>query len=89
MPTISRFFGVSILMRFRDHLPTHFHVEYAEYAASISIETLDLIAGKLPRRVQVLVLEWAMMHRPELRENWRRARARESLLRIAGLDEEA
>lgn len=88
MPTISRFYGITILMRFREHPPPHFHVEYGEHSASISIDTLDLVAGRLPRRVQALVLEWAMMHRPELRENWRLAQARDLPVRIAGLDEE-
>ena len=36
-----------------------------------------------------MVLEWAMMHRPELRENWQRSQAREEPLPIVGLDEQA
>ncbi len=36
-----------------------------------------------------MVLEWAMMHRPELRENWLRAERHEAALPIAPLDEEA
>ena len=57
--------------------------------AKISIETLDVVAGSLPRRALALVIEWAMMHRPELRENWARAERHEAAVPIAPLDEEA
>ena len=89
MPTISRFFGISIRMYRNDHGPSHFHAHYGEYSAKIAIETLDLLAGQLPRRAFVLVLEWALMHRPELRDNWRRAQQREPAVPIAPLGEEA
>jgi hypothetical protein len=74
MPTISRFFGVEISMFYNDHVPPHFHIKYAEFRAQMSIETLDILEGKLPRRALALVLEWAALHRTELQENWQRAR---------------
>jgi hypothetical protein len=70
MPTISQFFGLAVRMYYDDHAPPHFHVYYGEYSAKIDIETLDTLAGKLPRRARSLVLEWAVEHRAELRENW-------------------
>jgi hypothetical protein len=89
VPTISRFFGIRVTMYVEDHPPPHFHVEYGGAWAKVGIDSLELLAGSLPRRVAALVLEWAMMHRPELRENWRRCERHElPLLRIAGLDEE-
>ena len=88
MPTISRFFGIRILMYHADHSPPHFHVRYGDSLAALSIESLDVVAGRLPRRVQALVLEWAMMHRPDLRQNWHRAERLEPLVSIPGLDEE-
>ncbi len=39
----SRFYGIVIKMFFDDHEPPHFHVEYAEHQAVVSIETLALI----------------------------------------------
>jgi hypothetical protein len=39
-------------------------------------------------RRRALVLEWALVHRNELRENWIRVRLRQPLLEIAPLDEE-
>jgi len=89
MPRISRFFGIRILMFHDEHPRPHFHARYAEHEASISIDTLEALTGSLPRRVMALVLEWAMLHRPELRESWARAQRHQPLARIPGLDEEA
>jgi hypothetical protein len=86
MPRISEFFGIIIAMYHNDHAPPHFHVKYAEHEAEIGIETLETLAGSLPRRAMSLVLEWAVLHRPELRENWERARRGEPLSSIAPLD---
>jgi hypothetical protein len=86
MPEISRFFGIIIKMYYNDHQPPHFHAEYAEHVAEITIETFEVLKGNLPRRVMGLVLEWASLHRDELRTNWIRARAQENVQPIAPLD---
>lgn len=70
MPIISNFFGIIIRMFFNEHAPPHFHVEYAEYKASVNIQTLEVIEGKLSRRAQELVLDWAQLHQKELLEDW-------------------
>jgi hypothetical protein len=57
----------------------HFHARYGDDEASIDIETLELIAGELPRRALRLIAEWAEAHQPELRANWGRARRHEPL----------
>lgn len=88
MPTISRFFGILIQMCLDDHPPPHSHSIYGEFDAQVSIDTLEILRGHLPRRVQVLVIEWTLAHRPELRENWRRAERHDSLLQIVPLDKE-
>lgn len=86
MPEISRFFGILIKMYYNDHAPPHFHAEYGEHVAEISIERLEVIRGQVPRRVLALVLEWAFIHRNELQANWIRARAQESLEPIEPLE---
>jgi hypothetical protein len=73
-------------MYYNDHQPPHFHAEYNDYVAEIHIDTFEVIEGKLPRRVLGLVLEWAAIHRDELRENWTRARAQEQILTIEPLE---
>ncbi len=57
-------------MYFNEHSPPHFHAEYNEYKASISIKTLGLVEGKLPSKVTSLVVEWAQEHQDELLKNW-------------------
>jgi hypothetical protein len=59
MPEISRFFGVSIKMFFGDHLPPHFHAEYAEFKGMIDIRALVMIQGNIPPRALGMVVEWA------------------------------
>jgi hypothetical protein len=73
MPCISQFFGISIYIYYNDHLPAHFHAEYAEYEGVYVIDTLETLRGSLPRRAHALVVEWASAHRAELRANWERA----------------
>jgi hypothetical protein len=86
MPQISQFFGIVIYMYFNEHMPSHFHAEYGEAEAVYRIDTLDVIRGKLPRRAHALVVEWATLHRPELRADWDRARQAVPLLEIEPLD---
>lgn len=57
-------------MFYGDHNPPHFHAVYGDYEASLLIETLEVIEGKLPPRVKGLVIEWATLHQEELMENW-------------------
>jgi hypothetical protein len=74
MPTISTFYGILIRMFFNDHDPPHFHARYGEFEATIDLGTLEVMEGQLPRRCLSLVREWAMIHREELREDWRLCR---------------
>ena len=86
MPRVSKFFGVLIYMYYNDHQPPHFHAEYGEHEALYVIETLETLRGSLPRRAHALVIEWATLHRAELRENWERARQQRPLSGIEGLE---
>ncbi|HLG12930.1 MAG TPA: DUF4160 domain-containing protein [Blastocatellia bacterium] len=70
MPEISRFLGIVIRMYFNDHRPPHFHVEYNEFEASVVIETLGIVEGRLPAKVLSLAVEWASLHQTELMQNW-------------------
>ena len=72
MPEISRFFGMVIIMHWkeREHNPPHFHAVYGDDEAIIDINKLELISGRLSRRALTLVLEWAKEHRDELLKDW-------------------
>ena len=61
-------------MFFNDHAPPHFHARYGEFEATIDIDTPAVLQGELPGRALNLVLEWAMIHREELLEDWRLCR---------------
>jgi hypothetical protein len=86
MPTISWFYGIYIRMYVKDHSPPHFHAFYSEDEAYISIETGEVIKGKLRPSALRLVKDWTVARKPLLLENWRRAQAGEQLERIPGLD---
>lgn len=86
MPRISEFFGIIVAMYYSDHSPPHFHARYGEYEAQFEIDSLEMIKGKLPRRAVNLVLEWALLHRSELKANWQRAQRGQPLKRIKPLE---
>jgi hypothetical protein len=84
--TISVFYGIVIRMFFRDHSPPHFHAAYAGHSAAIAIDSLEVLAGSLPGRTLAMVLEWASLHRAELRADWEQCRRHERPTRIAPLE---
>jgi hypothetical protein len=86
MPTLSQFYGILIRMYWQDHSPPHFHALYGSDEALINIGTLEIYAGKLPRRALALVLEWAALHRKELMEAWRQCSSNQTPQPIAPLD---
>jgi hypothetical protein len=53
-----------------EHPPPHFHVYYAEYTATVDINTCELIEGHLPKKQLKLVLAWAELHQVELVNDW-------------------
>jgi hypothetical protein len=57
-----------------DHEPPHFHAVCSGQEASIAIETLGLLMGRLPPRALGLVTEWAAQHQDDLRRAWARAK---------------
>jgi hypothetical protein len=86
MPTISVFYGIVIQMFFREHAPPHFHVRYGEHQATVDIQRLVLLEGKLPRRATSLVLDWAELHRAELMKDWELCQAMQVPEPIAPLE---
>jgi hypothetical protein len=53
MPTISMFYGILVLMFYRDnrqHHTPHIHVRYQGSEAVISIPDGELIAGEIPSK---------------------------------------
>jgi hypothetical protein len=85
MPEIARFLGIVIGMFFSEHGVPHFHAVYGEFKITVEIES-GQVRGEFPPRAQRLVLEWAALHKPELLDNWDRARQRKPLNPVAPLE---
>ena len=83
MPEICRLYGIIIQMFYNDPPPPHFHITYGGHRATISIDNLKLLSGDFPRRRLNLVLDWAELHREELRQEWELARNQQPLFKIA------
>ena len=85
VPTISRFYGIVIAMYFDDHGHPHFHARHAGLEGKIRVDQIEVIESTLEVRQLRLVLAWAELHQQELLENWRLARAGETLQEIEPL----
>jgi len=86
MPELSRFYGIIIRMFYGDHPPPHFHAVYQDDEIKVNIDTLEVIEGSMKRRAQALVLEWAALHRAELRRAWELASTNQETFKIAPLE---
>jgi hypothetical protein len=86
MPELSRFYGIIIRMFYGDHVPPHFHAVYQGEEIKVNINTLEVIEGDMSHRAQALVLEWAALHRTELRRAWELASVNEEPSKIAPLE---
>jgi Domain of unknown function (DUF4160) len=74
MPEIARFFGIIIRMYAEaggPHHRPHFHAYYQQEIAIYGIDSVELIAGSLPRQQQRFVEAWAELHQQDLLENWK------------------
>ena len=85
MPKISEFFGISIYLYYREHLPPHFHAISGDDETLIMIENLSILSGKLSPRALGLVIEWASLHQEELSYVWSQAMSHEALNKIEPL----
>lgn len=72
MPVITRFYGVTIKMYFRqaEHNPPHIHAIYGEYIGAINIKNGEMLEGDLPKRALKMVQEWVNQNQSDLMEIW-------------------
>ena len=72
MPTISSFYGITIVMFLRDkeHDPPHIHALTQEYAAPFLISNGEIMSGFFPPKAKELVKQFVLLHRDELLEMW-------------------
>lgn len=86
MPEVSRFYGISVRLYYRDHPPNHFHAFYGEFEAIIDINSGGILKGFLPNTAVNLLTTWRLLHLEELRQDWERARQKLPLLPIPPLE---
>lgn len=88
MPTISMFYGILVLMFYRDnrqhHMP-HIHVRYQNEEAVIGIPDGEMISGHLPGKQMKMVQAWIAIHNEELMVDWALAMQGDEPFRIAPL----
>ena len=82
MPEISLFYGIRITMNWNEHNPPQFHVQYADYQATVLIQEGSIDRGFIPNRQLRLVLAWCEIHRDELMHNWELSRDGKPMNRI-------
>lgn len=89
MPEISRFYGIIIRMYWEADAPhhrPHFHAYYQGAVAIYGVDSVELMAGSLPRRQRRLVEAWAELHQQELMEDWQRLQAGQGPLPVQPLE---
>lgn len=88
MPVISMFYGLIVMMYFRDnrqhHLP-HIHVEYQGNECVVAIPSGELLQGELPAGKRKLLAAWIELHQEELIADWDLAVRGESTYKIEPL----
>jgi len=84
MPEISIFYGLIILMNFKDHSPPHFHVWYGDFKAIVTIQD-GIIKGEMPQRALKMIFDWLEIHKSELMVDWNLAQAGDVLNKIEPL----
>ncbi len=88
MPTISMFYGILVLMFFRDnrrhHLP-HIHARYQSDEAAIALDDGSILDGNLPPKQLKMVQAWIEIHKEELFVDWELAVNGDEPFRIAPL----
>ena len=88
MPTISMFYGILVLMYFRDnqrHNLPHVHVRYQGQEAVIAIHDGAILEGQIPSRQLRMTQVWMDIHREDLMLDWDLAVAGETPFRVAPL----
>jgi len=85
MPIISRFFGISVFMFWREHAPAHFHAKYGDEEIIVEIETGNVL-GVMSKRALNMVLEWREQHKEELIREWSLAEQKKMLFPIKPLE---
>ena len=75
MPLVGRLMGAKIYIYYQDHNPPHVHIVQSEHAAEVSIETQEVIEGRIPLKLRKQAVNWIRDHAKELMDRWLLAKA--------------
>ncbi len=72
MPLLSKFYGISIKMYFKqsEHNPPHIHAIYGDDAAAIDLNG-EVLDGYITPKALALVREWISLHKSEIERIWK------------------
>jgi hypothetical protein len=73
MPTISYFYGITIIMypRAKEHNPPHIHAITPDCVATFDIRTGELMQGKdFPGKARKMVVTFILKYQEDLLEMW-------------------
>ena len=85
MPIICRFYGIIVMMYWRDHAPPHFHARYGEHEVEVNIRD-GAVRGKMPRRALTMIQAWRRRHVDELLVDWELAQTSDRMTDIEPLE---
>jgi len=74
MPLVGKLMGAKIFIYYWDHNPPHVHVVQSEHAAEVSIETQEVIEGRIPLKLKKQAINWIRDHAEELMARWNPAK---------------
>lgn len=72
MSTISRFYGIIIMMypRNKEHNPPHVHAITQDFDTPFLIAIGEIIDGQFPPKAKAMVKEFILKYKRELSEMW-------------------
>ena len=72
MPTISYFYGITIVMylKSKEHNPPHVHAITQDFDAPFLISTGEIMEGDFPPKAKVMVKEFILIYQVELQNIW-------------------
>ena len=88
MPTVSMFYGILVMMFFKDtkqHNLPHIHVEYQDFKAVLTLPDGEVLDGNLPPKKLKMVQAWIAIHEDELMTDWKLAVRGEPIFKIEPL----
>jgi len=86
MPVVATFFGIVVLMHYREHEPKHFHAEHQAREGKFDFEGSQTVGNITSRNALELIRQWASLNRGALESNWSKIKAGQPLDRIPPLE---